>query len=154
MDYFPIYLYKRPTTFWPVIDNALRKAAIERKVHVRLLASHWNHTRASMGLFLKSLSSLSDERILKGSVETRLFTVPSFTPIEREIPFARVNHNKYMVTDQVAYIGTSNWSADYFVSTGGVGITLSTTSKNETNLHNQLKSIFERDWNSKYSQVV
>lgn len=62
--------------------------------------------------------------------------------------------NKYMVTDKVAYIGTSNWSADYFVSTGGVGIALSTTVKNETNLHDQLESIFLRDWNSKYSTTV
>ena len=154
MDYFPLFLYKRPTTFWPVIDDALRRAALERGVHVRLLGSHWNHTRSSMALFLKSLSALSNGKVFKGSIETRLFNVPSFTPAEREIPFARVNHNKYMVTDKVAYIGTSNWSADYFVSTGGVGIALSTTARNETNLHDQLESIFERDWNSKYSQVV
>lgn len=154
MDYFPIFLYKQPTIFWPVIDNALRKAAIERKVTVKLLGSHWNHTRASMSLFLKSLQALSNKKILRGSIETRLFTVPSFTPTERNIPFARVNHNKYMVTDKVAYIGTSNWSADYFVSTGGVGIAISTPSRNETNLHDQLKSIFERDWNSKYSNAL
>lgn len=27
------------------------------------------------------------------------------SPKQKEIPFARVNHNKYMVTDKVAYIG-------------------------------------------------
>jgi hypothetical protein len=31
--------------------------------------------------------------------------VPAFTPDQAEIPFARVNHNKYMVTEKVAYIG-------------------------------------------------
>ena len=36
-----------------------------------------------------------------------MFTVPSFTPSQEKIPFARVNHNKYMVTDKVAYIGES-----------------------------------------------
>ena len=51
----------------------------------------------------------------------RLFTVPSFSPGQAAIPFARVNHNKYLVTDKTAYIGTSNWSADYFISTGGIG---------------------------------
>lgn len=30
--------------------------------------------------------------------------VPS-SPKQKEIPFARVNHNKYMVTDKIAYIG-------------------------------------------------
>jgi len=34
----------------------------------------------------------------------RLFRVPS-TESQAEIPFGRVNHNKYMVTDNAAYIG-------------------------------------------------
>lgn len=34
----------------------------------------------------------------------KIFIVPS-SPSQKEIPFARVNHNKYMVTDRVAYIG-------------------------------------------------
>lgn len=34
----------------------------------------------------------------------RLFVVPA-NPRQKEIPFARVNHNKYMVTDKIAYIG-------------------------------------------------
>jgi phospholipase D3/4 len=37
-----------------------------------------------------------------------LFQVPVFTPDQAEIPFARVNHNKYMVTEKVAYIGKSS----------------------------------------------
>ena len=35
----------------------------------------------------------------------KVFSVPIFTPDQEKIPFARVNHNKYMVTDQAAYIG-------------------------------------------------
>ena len=35
----------------------------------------------------------------------KLFIVPAFTEAQAKIPFARVNHNKYMVTDNVAYIG-------------------------------------------------
>ena len=34
-----------------------------------------------------------------------MFIVPSFTYNQTKIPYARVNHNKYMVTDQHAYIG-------------------------------------------------
>ena len=40
--------------------------------------------------------------------------------VKKKIPFGRVNHNKYLVTDQHAFVGTSNWSADYFISTGGI----------------------------------
>lgn len=47
----------------------------------------------------------------------RLFVVPA-SPEQKEIPFARVNHNKYMVTDRVAYIGTATRAAhaDYRAS--------------------------------------
>jgi phospholipase D3/4 len=41
-----------------------------------------------------------------------------------QIPYTRVNHAKLLVTENVFYVGTSNWAGDYFVSTGGVGWTL------------------------------
>lgn len=34
--------------------------------------------------------------------------VPATTK-QKEIPFARVNHNKYMVTDKIAYIGEAHF---------------------------------------------
>lgn len=75
---------------------------------------------------------------------------------QAQIPYARVNHNKYMVTDNVAYIGTSNWSADYFTNTAGIGFILQDTStfdRNETmqSIRKDLASLFERDWNSEYA---
>lgn len=77
------------------------------------------------------------------------------TEDQKKIPFGRVNHNKYMVTDQVAYIGTSNWSGDYFIDTAGIGFvsqdTVHDRSDNVTTLRSQLASVFERDWHSKYA---
>lgn len=77
------------------------------------------------------------------------------TEDQKKIPFGRVNHNKYMVTDQIAYIGTSNWSGDYFIDTAGIGFvsqdTVHERNDNVTTLRSQLASIFERDWNSKYA---
>lgn len=56
-------------------------------------------------------------------------------------------------------IGTSNWSGDYFISTAGVSCivnqTANTTLPNYNNtIQEQLKLIFERDWNSKYSHIL
>ena len=45
--------------FWPVIDDTLRKAAIERGLEIKLLASWWNHSRPDLPNYLKSLSALS-----------------------------------------------------------------------------------------------
>lgn len=79
----------------------------------------------------------------------------SATEDQSKIPFARVNHNKYMVTDNTVYIGTSNWSADYFINTAGIGLILEETQsdRNETSpsIRRDLASIFDRDWNSSYA---
>jgi len=155
MDYFPTFLYSKKSQFWPVIDDALKKAAVERRVNVKLLASHWNHTRKSMPIYLKSLASLNDSKIIGGSIQVKLFVVPAFSPSQAQIPFARVNHNKYMVTENTGYIGTSNWSADYFVDTGGVGLAITPKdNKTNTDIRNDLQSIFERDWSSSYAHVL
>lgn len=61
-----------------------------------------------------------------------------------------------MVTDCTAYIGTSNWSADYFINTAGIGLVLEETNQMDSNetiqtIRSDLASVFERDWNSPYA---
>ena len=102
------------------------------------------------------------------------FQVPAFTPEQEKIPYARVNHNKYIVTEKSGIVGnftqfmttfvnkkrninnifsgTSNWSADYFVSTGGIGFVLK--ANGTSMLHQDLKNIFQRDWASSYAHPV
>lgn len=89
--------------------------------------------------YVASLNQLSN-------VEVRFYTVPS---IPNQYPYTRVNHAKYMVTDQAAYIGTNNWTGDYFVFTGGVSITSMADP-----IRAQLQAVFDRDWNSPYSSPV
>lgn len=60
-----------------------------------------------------------------------------------------------MVTDNTAYIGTSNWSGDYFNDTAGIGFILHDPlidrNQSEMTLRVQLQKVFERDWYSNYS---
>ena len=53
------------------------------------------------------------------------------------------------------FAGTSNWSADYFVSTGGIGFIFQKPKNEEMNaeedLHSRLFHVFDRDWSSNYS---
>ena len=77
----------------------------------------------------------------------KLYQVPPYT---KEILYTRVNHNKYMVTETVAYVGTSNWSADYFVNTGGIGYVINETETGDT-VRAKLQAVFERNWNSTYT---
>ncbi|XP_078284264.1 5'-3' exonuclease PLD3 [Rhinoraja longicauda] len=149
MDFLPLCKFCHPKRFWPAIEDGLRAAACERKVAVRLLISCWQHTYPPMLVFLESLSVLAKQP-LGCPIHVKIFQISS-TEEQLRIPYSRVNHNKYMVTDRVAYIGTSNWSEDYFIRTAGVGLVVNQTGSGagETGtLQSQLRAVFLRDWNS------
>uniref|UniRef100_A0A0N5AJG4 Phospholipase D3 n=1 Tax=Syphacia muris TaxID=451379 RepID=A0A0N5AJG4_9BILA len=170
MDYIPAILYaKEKNRYWGVIDEALREAAY-RYVDVRLLISRWQNTKRILYPFLNSIADIEgglpclytyNATVNKttcsrrGHVKVKLFEVPKYGN-QSQIPYARVNHNKYMVTEKAAYIGTSNWSGDYFVSTGGFGIVIQAGyGTNSSNIVNQVnEDIFLRDWNSVYSKSI
>ncbi|XP_063987276.1 5'-3' exonuclease PLD3-like isoform X3 [Diachasmimorpha longicaudata] len=153
MDYFPLTIYTTKVKYWPVIDDALRSAAIDRRITVRLLISWWKHSRASENAFLKSLMDLTNS-YKNVKIEVRRFIVPTNADLDR-IPFGRVNHNKYMVTDIAAYIGTSNWSGDYFINTAGIGMVFEDADHNNSySIRQQLEEIFLRDWNSPYAHSM
>ncbi|MGH0186667.1 UNVERIFIED_CONTAM: hypothetical protein FKN15_022448, partial [Acipenser sinensis] len=101
MEYFPTTRFRRPHKYWPALDIALRRSAFERHIQIRLLISCWQHSDPAMFPYLKSLSAVSYPP-LNISVEVKLYIVPVGN--HTDIPFARVNHNKYMVTDKLAYI--------------------------------------------------
>nr|XP_046268340.1 5'-3' exonuclease PLD4 [Scatophagus argus] len=152
MEYFPTTRFEKPQRYWPVIDDAIRTAAFERKVKIRMLISCGKDSDPAMLPFLKSLASMDSPH--RGiSVQIKLYIVPVGN--QSDIPYSRVNHNKYMVTDKVAYIGTSNWSGDYFQTTAGVGLVISQHApdplwKTKT-LQSQLRAVFDRDWHSEFA---
>lgn len=154
MNYLPTMEFSHPKRYWADIDTQLRRVAYEKRVSVRLLISCWSSSQPIMFSFLKSLASVYDPKA-KLDIQVRLFVVPT-SPKQKEIPYARVNHNKYMVTDKIAYIGTSNWSGDYFVSTAGSALVVNQTASKslEPTVQSQLKAVFERDWSSDYSTPV
>ncbi|XP_028271247.1 phospholipase D3 isoform X2 [Parambassis ranga] len=156
MDYLPLSQYTEPLRFWPAIDSALRAAACTRRVQVRLMVSCWQHSPASMFIFLQSLLVLNKPP-LKCDIDVKIFHVPS-TAEQEKIPFARVNHAKYMVTDRVVYIGTSNWSENYFTHTAGVGLVVNQTGsvvkEGQQTLQNQAEELFLRDWTSSYASTL
>ncbi|CAI9557573.1 unnamed protein product [Staurois parvus] len=154
MDYTPTEEFAEPKRYWPEIDTHLRKAVYERHVSVRLLISCWENSKPPMFPFLSSLAALNSSKP-HYNVEVNIFVVP-VSPEQKPIPYSRVNHNKYMVTDRVAYIGTSNWSRDYFFHTAGSALVVNQTcATNTTNtMQKQLQDVFMRDWTSNYSHPI
>ncbi|EHB18342.1 Phospholipase D3 [Heterocephalus glaber] len=147
MNYLPTMEFSHPRRFWPSIDDGLRRAAYERGVKVRLLISCWGHSEPSMRSFLLSLAALRDNHT-HIDIQVKLFVVPA-DEAQARIPYARVNHNKYMVTERATYIGTSNWSGNYFTETAGTSLLVAQNGRG--GLRSQLEAVFLRDWDSPYS---
>ncbi|MEJ2635452.1 MAG: phospholipase D-like domain-containing protein [Calditrichia bacterium] len=125
--------------FYDKLDNALRRAAA-RGVQVRMILSNWD-TREPGVQFLKSLEVVPN-------VEVRISTIPQWSG--GFVPFGRVEHCKYMVSDDhQVWIGTSNWSYSYFHTSRNLGFIIKNDSVNQT-----LHDIFMKSWDSPYAEVV
>ncbi|MEC7987587.1 MAG: phospholipase D-like domain-containing protein [Myxococcota bacterium] len=123
--------------YWYILDDALINA-VKRGVSVELLVSDWSLT----GHKGKSLSKLESE-----GVAVKYVTVPEHP--NGPIPYARTIHSKILVVDdRHCWLGSSNWSHDYFYKSRNVGIILS--SKRECRI---LFKRFQDVYQSKWSQT-
>lgn len=154
MNYSPRTEFIWPKKYWPRIDNALRRAATERNVRVRLLFSDWSHTKDEEIMWYKSLNEIQSKTLKGGGIFVKMFKVPA-DDSQSKIPYARVKHDKYMVTDRGLYIGTSNWSPDYFINTCGVSVIIQPIDKSapipKGSVIENMQQLFERDFTSEFS---
>ena len=121
------------------LDAALRRADA-RGVRIRLLVANW-----SLGQ-----SRLPALRVLQAlpNTEVRFTVIPQHS--SGFIPFARVEHCKYLVVDdEHAWVGTNNWSKDYFFQSRNVGIAVTGHACAHT-----LQNVFEKSWNSSYAEYL
>jgi phospholipase D3/4 len=140
MDYSPFYLYSDLPTLWPDLDDEIRLAAL-RGVKISFILALWNHTVLRTIPYLQSLAVLPN-------VEVRLLIVPPGPgPV---IPFTRVDHSKYAISESRYYITTSNWTPDYFESTAGVSLSMISNMDNWVDMD----STFMADWNSQYTVPI
>lgn len=152
MDYSPTFLFNK-NKYWGVIDNALRDAAVTRGVKISIIIGYWKYTRKDIISSLKSLDMLKDLKN-HGNIDVKLFQTPFTDEIQKKIPYSRVDHAKFLVNEKSGFIGTSNWSADYFVNTGGVSFVQNDFQTNPNSIRGQLEQIFNRDWQSSYCTPV
>lgn len=140
--YFHVLTYS-PTakgkTYYEIIDNALRRAAI-RGVKVRVMCADWTKRKPTID-YLKSLAVVPN-------IEVKLSTIPEWSG--GYIPFARVDHSKFMIVDDsFSWIGTSNWEKSYFYNGRNIGVVV----ENKT-INKILKKIYLSNWNSHYSYLI
>ncbi|XP_039501256.2 5'-3' exonuclease PLD3 [Drosophila santomea] len=149
MEYSPRLRRSNKLEYWPVIDNALRRAALERGVAIKVLISWWKYSDPSEDHFLRSLQALN-KMTEEVDIQMRRFVVPTTDELEK-ISGGRVNCNSYLVTDSVAFIGTSSLSGEHFTYSAGIGLVLQEMGFNNNSLRTDLMSIFMRDWFSPYA---
>jgi len=122
--------------YWPLLDHALRAAAV-RGVKVRLLVSDW----VLGGRALPHLKSLT----LIPNLEVRVASIPEAK--EGHIPYARTIHSKYLVVDgEHLALGTSNWEEGYFTESRNIELLF-----RGSPLAAQAAGIFDRLWGSPYA---
>jgi phospholipase D3/4 len=143
MEYSPFYLYVTPTTIWPVLDNEIRLAAL-RGVKISFIHASWTHTAIDTIPYLQSLDVLPN-------VEVRVLVVPPWTTSNgTKVPYTRVDHAKYIISDNGYYISTSNWTPDYFLATSGISLTMVSKTEN----WREMDASFASDWSSPYTMPL
>lgn len=121
------------------LDSAL-KAAADRGVQVQLMVAHWSKG----GRAMEDLKALQTH----ANIEVQIVTIPPHS--SGFIPFARVIHAKFMVVDgNSAWVGTSNWSGDYFYHSRNAGVVV-----HGEPFAADLNRLFERLWNGEYAETV
>ena len=120
---------------WCALFNAVKSAAA-RGVQVRLIVSEWG-VRRRLQAQITQLQRLTN-------VVVRYSEVPAWQG--HAIPYARVEHLKYMVVDRrVAWVGTGNWQRGYFFNSRNIALILY-----DTAIARELTAIFWRDWYGPY----
>ena len=122
-------VYGDPTGKWTILFDALAQA-VARGVTVNVVMDE--------SKFKADEKALANLRA-KG-VNLRLVRFPTFSG--GEIPYARVLHSKFLIVDRKrAWVGTDNWSKNYFYNSRGVGLIL-----NDDAIIRPLQMVFEKLW--------
>lgn len=125
--------------YWDDLDAALRRAAA-RGVRVRMLLSNWAKRPYSVP-WLQSLAAVPN-------VEVRFSNIPPWSG--GFVPYARVEHAKLLEVDgERGWVGTSNWSRDYFEQSRNLGLFF-----RGAGLGAELRRWFETGWEGEHTEPV
>lgn len=118
-------------------DSSLHQALIAaagRGVKVRLIVSDWVVGEPGEA-DLRALAAVP-------GIEVRLSRVPDWSV--GYIPFARVEHCKFMVADgEWLWLGTSNWEPGYFTGSRNLAITV-----RHRGLATRVRRVFQTSWDA------
>jgi phosphatidylserine/phosphatidylglycerophosphate/cardiolipin synthase-like enzyme len=129
----------RDGNYYPVLENALRRAAA-RGVRVRIVLANWSK-RHYLLPHIQSLAALP-------AIEIRFSNLPAWSG--GFVPYARVEHAKYLVADgQACWLGTANWARSYFHTSRNISLFCS-----GQEFAAAVREFFNRGWDSPFAETV
>ena len=124
---------------WSHMDQLLRDAA-KRGVLVEIMLADWSKKPPKVEA-IQALAAVPN-------ISIKFITIPPWSG--GHIPFARVVHAKYMTVDSHwSWIGSSNFSGDYFLNCRNVGLMV-----RGRGMVQELDRWFHRVWVSSYAELV
>ncbi len=125
--------------YYAALDSALYRAA-GRGVAVKMIVADWSIDHPAID-YLKKLAGTPN-------IEVKYSAIQDWSG--GYIPFARVEHCKYVVADSAqCWLGTSNAERSYFYQTRNVGVEV----RNGT-LTGLLRRIFFKSWEGPYTHPI
>ena len=162
MDFVPgsmgLWSTAGPPVYWPSLVDAVVQVVNARAVRARILVSQWAWTDPTMVPYLERLVETGkiceiSSNQCEGTLEVKTFVVPGWNSTlgrGRKFPgHSRVNHNKYIVTENTANVCTSNMAWSYFRTTVGASLNVQSIT-----VAKSLMDVFDRDWESRYASPV
>jgi phospholipase D3/4 len=139
--------------WWPALVDALL-LKVSQGLSVRLLISQWRDAYTAMPGYFHALLSSAEANAQwarhNGTIEVRYFALPGWQNAtghgDAYPQYSRVNHGKYIVTDNRFNLGTNEMEWSFFFQTAGTSF-----NSDHPLLRDQLQAIFDRDWNSEYA---
>jgi phosphatidylserine/phosphatidylglycerophosphate/cardiolipin synthase-like enzyme len=139
LQFLSYSILERGRGSYTAIDDAIRNAA-KRGVKVKMIVSDWEKGSPAVRA-LKDLSSIPN-------IEVAFTSIPQWSG--GYIPFARVEHCKYIVADNTRFwLGSSNCEKSYYYSTRNLGAVC-----NSPSLAGTLARIFLKSWDSPYKELI
>lgn len=135
------FLSYKPVTkygYWEEVDTALISAS-KRGVKVKLLVTDWNLSKTAVEHF--------KDLIQYPNFEVRYTSIPDYSG--GFIPYARVEHCKFITADSTCWIGTSNMSYGYFYESRNVGLVVESEKFTQ-----RIRDIFYKSWESEYAYPI
>jgi len=133
------HVQDREGTAYPVLDDALRRAA-QRDVQVEIILANWAKRPSS-------LPAIQDLARVPG-IQIRFSNIPDWSG--GFVPYARVEHAKYVTVDgDRLWLGTANWDRSYFHASRNISIFITGAAACAV-----ADRFFKRGWTSPHTEEV